>query len=76
MPLAKLSSKAQIVLPAEIRSRLRLKPGDLLEITEEKKEIRIRKAPQSYVSALENCISEIWQGYEAELDKARDQWDS
>ncbi len=76
MPLAKLSSKCQIVIPAEIRSRMKIKPGDLLEITEEKKEIKIRRAPQSYVNALENCISEVWQGYETELDKARDQWDS
>jgi AbrB family looped-hinge helix DNA binding protein len=75
MSLAKLSSKCQIVIPAEIRLRMKIKPGDLLEITEEKKEIRIRRAPQSYVNSLENCISEIWQGYEAELDKARDQWD-
>jgi antitoxin PrlF len=76
MPLAKLSSKCQIVIPAEIRSRMKIKPGDFLEITEEKKEIRIRRASKSYVDALENCISEVWQGYETELDKARDQWDS
>ena len=55
---------------------MKIKPGDLLEITEEKKEIKIRRAPQSYVNALESCISEVWQGYETELDKARDQWDS
>jgi|GEM_PF-1337372 antitoxin PrlF len=74
MPLAKLSSKCQIVIPAKIRSRMKIKPGDLLEITEGKEEIIIRKAPLPYVDALENCISDIWQGYEAELDKARDQW--
>lgn len=60
-------------LPAEIRSQLRLRPGDLLEITAEGKEISIRKAPQSYVQALETCISKRWQGYEPELDQTRDQ---
>lgn len=76
MPLAKLSSKSQIVLPAKIRKRLDLKPGDTLEITAEQDGIMIRKAPVSHVEALDSCSSDLWQGYETELKKARDQWDS
>ena len=74
MPRAKLSSKSQIVLPAAIRRRLKIQPGDELEITEENDAITIRKAPQSATVALEACASDIWQGYEEELDEARDQW--
>ncbi len=75
MPLAKLSSKSQIVLPANLRSQLKLKAGDLLEITGNEEEIRIRKAPKSYVDALAECASETWRNYETELDTARDTWD-
>jgi AbrB family looped-hinge helix DNA binding protein len=76
MPIVKLSSKSQLVLPAEIRKRLAIKPGDLLQVTEEGNAIIMRKAPSSYVGELERCGSTIWKGYEAELTEARDQWQS
>lgn len=75
MPVAKLSSKSQIVLPSEIRKNLHLKPGDLLEITQEGDQVVIRKAPASFVEALDRCGSQLWQGYEKELSGARDEWD-
>jgi antitoxin PrlF len=75
MALAKLSSKSQIVLPAEIRRRLAIKPGDMLEITDKDSRIIIRKAPLSFVDALDACTSEIWRGYDKELEEARAAWD-
>ena len=74
MPLAKVSSKSQIVLPAAIRKRLNIQPGDELEISTKKNTIIIRKAAVSSTEALDACGSEIWRGYEEELDRARDQW--
>ncbi len=74
MPIAKLSSKSQIVLPAAIRKRLKINPGDELEITSTDDAIIIRKAPCSATEALDSCCSDIWQGYEDELNEARDQW--
>lgn len=74
MPLAKLSSKAQIVLPAPIRRELDIKPGDELEITAQDNIITIRKSPQSAVDALDTCSSDIWHEYDKELDKERNQW--
>lgn len=76
MSLAKLSSKAQIVLPAPIRRQMDIKPGDELEISVEHNTITIRKAPQSAANALDACGSNIWQGYDKELAEARDQWSS
>ena len=76
MSYAKLSSKAQIVIPAEMRRKLRVNPGDNLEISLQGEVITIRKAPLSHVEALADCASGLWQGYEDELQKARDQWDS
>jgi antitoxin PrlF len=74
MSLSKLSSKAQIVLPAPIRRKLNIKPGDELEISVKDNVIIVCKAPQSVVDALDSCGSGIWRGYEKELNEARDQW--
>jgi antitoxin PrlF len=75
MATAKLSSKSQIVLPAKLRRKLGIKPGDLLEITAQNETILLRKAPGSAVQELERCASEIWRGSEKELKGARDEWD-
>lgn len=74
MPLSKLSSKSQIVIPAAIRKRLNIQPGDELEINTKNNVIIIRKAALSATDALDACGSDIWRGYEKELDRARDQW--
>jgi len=74
MSLAKLSSKAQIVLPAPIRRKLNILPGDHLEITADDEVITIRKAPVSATEALDSCGGNIWRGYDKQLDQARDQW--
>ncbi len=74
MPLAKLSSKSQIVLPVAIRKRLKIQPGDELEITTKENAIIIRKAAVSATEALDACSSDIWRRYEEELDQARDLW--
>lgn len=75
MPLAKLSSKSQIVVPAAIRRQLGLQPGDSLQIIAREDCFIVRKAPVSFVEQLDRCGSEHWVGYEAELDEARDKWD-
>lgn len=78
MPLAKLSSKSQIVVPAEMRRSLDLHAGDLLQISLEADRIVLRKAPRSFVDDLEHCfseVSELFEGYEEELDAGRDEWD-
>lgn len=74
MSLAKLSSKAQIVLPASIRRKLDIVPGDQLEISVDKDTIIIRKAPVSATEALDACGGDIWRDYDKLLDGERDQW--
>ena len=75
MSLVKLSSKSQIVLPAKIRKNLGFHPGDFLQVTEVDGGVMIRKPPISYVDALEECASDLWEGYEEELRRSRDSWD-
>jgi len=76
MPLAKLSSKSQIVVPAAIRRQLGLQPGDYLQLIAREDCFIVQKAPVSFVEQLDRCGSTQWKGSEAELDRARDQWDS
>lgn len=75
MPLARLSSKSQISLPARMRRQLGIHPGDTLEITQQGDTISIRKVQGCFVDALEGCASPLWRGYAEELTTERDQWD-
>ena len=75
MPTATLSSKSQLVLPAEIRRKLGIHPGDRLVVELEGDHAVIRKAPHSDVEALAIYRSEIWRDYAEELTEARDEWD-
>lgn len=75
MSLARLSSKSQISLPAGMRRKLGIHPGDTLEITQQGDAIAIRKVPGCYVESLESCSSSIWRNYEVELVRERDEWD-
>lgn len=68
----KLSSKSQIVIPAEARRRLGLRPGDRLSIEVERDAIVLRKAPGSALAGLEEFIGDpVWAGYAEELLRER-----
>ena len=75
MPTATLSSKSQLVLPAEIRRKLGIHPGDRLLVELEGDHAVIRKAPRSDVEALAAYRSEIWQNHADKVQMARDEWD-
>ena len=75
MPDATLSSKHQLVIPAAVRKQLGIKPGDQLDVQVEGDQAVIRKAPQSYVKALEKLTASLWKGYGRELQGDREQWD-
>jgi AbrB family looped-hinge helix DNA binding protein len=75
MPTATLSSKSQLVLPAEIRRKLGIHPGDRVVVEVEGDRAVISKAPHSDVEALVAYRSNIWRDYADEVQKARDEWD-
>jgi AbrB family looped-hinge helix DNA binding protein len=43
MPVGKMTSKGQVTVPKEVRERLGLRPGDLLEFAEVDGAFQIRK---------------------------------
>ena len=75
MTKTRLSTKSQIVIPISIRKLLDLKPGDMVEIDTEDERIIIRKAHSSALKQLEECISDVWKGYDDELNTMREEWD-
>ena len=75
MSIATLSSKSQLVLPAEIRRKLGIHPGDRLVVELEGDHAVIRRAPCSDVEALAAYRSEVWRDYADEVQHARDEWD-
>ena len=75
MPTAKLSSKAQIVIPAAIRRKLGLGPGDRLEMRVEGEEVIMRRLPASATNALKALRSRAWKGRAGALMKEREEWD-
>ncbi len=75
MPLARLSTKSQVVIPVSIRKSLKLRPGDLLEIEMEDGQIIMRKAADSALEQLLECASDVWKGYHRELETMREEWD-
>ena len=70
MELAKLTSKGQITVPAEIRKKLRLRTGDKVVFTEEDGKIVFRNASLTALSE----IQEEMRG-EAEKQGLRDEED-
>lgn len=78
MTTARLSSKSQIVVPADVRRRLGLKPGDEVVIVVEGDHAILRRIDRSPLQALRQFAEahgHIFEGYDVELDKARDDLD-
>lgn len=69
-----LGSESQLVLPAEVRRKLGIRPGDRLIVELAGDHAVIRKAPRSDVDALANYRSDAWRDYADELQRARDEW--
>jgi antitoxin PrlF len=75
MPVAKLSSKSQIVVPAEVRRSLDLSPGDTVVLEVVGDHAILRRRDRSVVSELAELGGDLWKGYADELQRARDEWD-
>ncbi|TPR40006.1 AbrB/MazE/SpoVT family DNA-binding domain-containing protein [Apilactobacillus micheneri] len=54
---AKMSSKGQIVIPADIRKKLNINNGDTVSITQNNDEVLIKKMPSSL--SWDNLINDI-----------------
>jgi AbrB family looped-hinge helix DNA binding protein len=53
----RLSSKGQVVIPADVRARLDLRPGTELEVLERPGELVLRKKPQRRRMSVDDFIA-------------------
>ncbi len=63
--MATISSKGQVVIPAKLRKKLRLKSGTKVAIDEVDGEIRIKPNPYDALLALRGCLSHVEEDVEA-----------
>ncbi|MBI5253096.1 MAG: AbrB/MazE/SpoVT family DNA-binding domain-containing protein [Euryarchaeota archaeon] len=73
MPIVKLSSKGQVVIPAEIRESFELYEGDRLLIERKDSDIVIK--PVAKLSRLKGIDKGAWKDTSKEIDKMREEWD-
>lgn len=75
MPIARLSSKSQIVIPSELRQKLGIQPGDELMLEACDDSIVITRAPSSALARLRALSGPMWKGASEQLQRDRDEWD-
>ncbi len=77
MPKVRLSSKSQIVVPAEVRRALGLEPGDVLNVDVEGERIVLTRGEAGDpFERLQSFVGDpVWNGYSEELERSREEWD-
>ncbi len=73
MAIVRLSSKGQIVIPAEIRKYFKLDEGDRLLIEKKNRDIVIK--PVAKLSRLKGIDKGAWMDTSNEINKMREEWD-
>jgi AbrB family looped-hinge helix DNA binding protein len=63
--MATVSSKGQIVIPAPIRKKLRIKGGTQVAVSEKDGEITLTPNPYDELLALRGCLSHVEEDVEA-----------
>jgi AbrB family looped-hinge helix DNA binding protein len=56
MPAVKTSSKGQVVIPVEIREKLGIKPGHMVNLTLEGEKVVITPLPEDPIKALRGSL--------------------
>jgi AbrB family looped-hinge helix DNA binding protein len=63
--MARVSSKGQIVIPAEIRKKCKIKGGSRLSVNERNGEITLTSNAYDELLALRGCLSHVEEDVEA-----------
>lgn len=69
--MATISSKGQLVIPAELRTKYKLRGGSKVSIEDRDGEIRVKPNPYDALLALEGCLSHIEEDVEALMDRRK-----
>ncbi|MBI2577881.1 MAG: AbrB/MazE/SpoVT family DNA-binding domain-containing protein [Candidatus Wildermuthbacteria bacterium] len=79
MAKTKLSKKYQIVVPKEVREKMKLKAGEIVALysLDDRRAVLVRE-PKDYVGALEGLGKEVWEalgGANEYIKKERGSWE-
>ena len=77
MMKVKVNSRNQIVIPAQARKKLGIKPGDSILLQVGEHSILVLPEPDDHVEALRGLGKEIWADVDSEdwLQRERDSWE-
>ncbi len=76
MTSARLSSKSQIVIPAEVRRQLGLNPGDRVTFVIEGDHVILKKqVDEDPLERLSALGGPHWRGAAEEIQRSREEWD-
>ncbi len=75
-PKVTVSSKNQIVIPAEAREKLGIKPGDKLIVDISEHHMILFKEPENYADFMYGLYKEVWEGINTDeyINNERDSW--
>lgn len=73
----KVSSKNQVVIPAEIRRKLDIKPGDYLYVAVLDGQMHIVRDPEEWLEYTRGLGRDVWEEVDAEeyINQERDAWE-
>lgn len=72
----KVSKRNQITIPAEVRKKLNIKPGDQLLVYVQDGRIVMIPEPENIVTHLRGLHSDVWEGVDAQkyINREREAW--
>ena len=62
IPIVKLSSRHQVVIPKKVRKELGLHAGDQLVVEVEGEKVVLHPRPKNYTNYMLGLGKEVWQG--------------
>lgn len=73
----KVNSKNQIVIPAEARKKLGIKPGDTLVLDIQDESMFVMREPDDHLEALKRLGAKAFEGIDGQewLQRERDSWE-
>lgn len=78
MRIVTVGPKYQIVIPKEVRKKIKVRPGDQVGLyVEDSDTVTIDIKPKSWTERTRGMMKEAWKGIDtaAELEKMRNEWE-
>ncbi len=78
MPRVRVGPKYQVVIPKAVRQKVRIRPGDVVDVNQSKGQINIRLDAKTYLDKYAGILAGAYDefgGSEAYLEAERRSWD-